>query len=240
MPNDKSSKIKKINKKINTYKTKYESKKDLTNFREVKLGNIGENNIYRSYHPFKKSRPKHPLESKRIYTLKNLIKKNKINSIINLSDTNTNILDEFNYYKKLYDQGKVIFINKGYNHDVFYYITDTKNFATLLKRIINFIIKNPSPHLVHCRIGTDRTGVIIAILSAFMGAKWENIVLDYKRSNKLGIGEYRDEKLLKYAFQNLLNDYRFTNNLQNKINNYFINKVGLSNELLTELKKQLK
>lgn len=238
--NKQQNKIKTINQKINTYKTNYKSKNNLTNFRQVNLGNIGANNLYRSYHPFKKSRPEHPLEDKRIAVLQNLIKKHKINSIINLSDTQIDIPKEFEYYKQLFDQNNIIYTNQEYNYDIFYYITTDNNFKKLLTKIITFIIEQDPPYLVHCRIGTDRTGVIIAILAAFMGADWQEIVTDYKQSNKLGIGEYRDEKLLGYACKRLLQDSLLNENLQEKITSYLKDEVQLEVATLEKLKAKLK
>ena len=237
---DNPHKIKNINHRINTYKTKYKSKFNLTNFRAVNLGNLGENNLYRSYHPFKKSRPEHPLEDKRIKVLQNLIKKHNINSIINLSDTQIDIPQEFKYYKNLFEKGNIIYTNRDYDYDIFYYITKDNNFKKLIRNIISFIIEKSPPYLVHCRIGTDRTGLIIAILAAFMGAEWKDIVNDYKKSNKLGIGEYRDEELLRYAFKRLLNDSLLKENLQEKVTTYLQKKVQLSKQNLTDLRVKLK
>ncbi|MGM0370340.1 MAG: tyrosine-protein phosphatase, partial [Bacillota bacterium] len=239
-PTDDSDNIKEINQRIESYKTDYSSRQELANFREINLGDIGTQTIYRSYHPFKKSRPKHPLEDKRITTVQQLIKEEQISSVINLSDTDTTIPTSLNYYQQLVDNEQVLFTNKGYNYDVFYYIANSNNFAQLVSRIIKFIINNRAPYLIHCRIGTDRTGVIIAILAAFMGASWQEIVADYQQSNQLGIGEYRSEKLLAYTFQQLLADTDIRNELQTKLANYLQNKADLTKNQLRQLKQKLK
>jgi protein tyrosine/serine phosphatase len=236
---DNSNNIKQINHSIETYKTDYSSRQELANFREVNLGSISAETIYRSYHPFKKSRPDHPLEDKRITTVQQLIKEKQISSVINLSDTDTTIPASVNYYQQLVENEQVLFTNKGYNYDVFYYIANSDEFAQLVARIIKFIINNPAPYLIHCRIGTDRTGVVIAILAAFMGASWQEIVADYQQSNQLGIGEYRSEELLAYSFQQLLDNANIKNELQSKITNYLRDRSNLKEEQLKQLKQKL-
>ncbi|TDX48399.1 tyrosine-protein phosphatase [Orenia marismortui] len=202
---------------------------------------MGKNNLYRSYHPFKKSRPKHPLEDQRITMVQKLISDKNINSIINLSDTNESIPAEFKCYKNMLDNAHILFTNKGYNYDVFYYISGSDEFSNLIRRIINFILEpsNKTPFLIHCRIGTDRTGIIIAILAAFMGAEWKDIVIDYQKSNNLGIGEYRDEKLIEYAFKEMLGANFRDKNLEKLITDYFKNRLNLNNDKLQKLKDKL-
>jgi len=236
----KTNKIKKINSQIEEYKTNYSSDKELTNFRSVNLGSLGEGILYRSYHPLKKSRADHPLEEKRLMLTQELIAHNKINSIINLSDTDESIFNKFPYYKELILNNNTIFTNKGYNYDVFYYIAASDEFANLVKRIANFILddNNKAPFLVHCRIGTDRTGVIIAILSALMGASWEDIVRDYQKSNNMGISEYRDERLLEYAFIEMLGT-EFKDNLTQLMEDFFETKLDLADSRIKKIKKKL-
>ncbi|WP_027340387.1 tyrosine-protein phosphatase [Halonatronum saccharophilum] len=237
---NKAKKIKEINEKIKDYKIEYSSREELANFREIKGGDLGEGVLYRSYHPYKKSRPDHPKEDERLTAVRELIKRKGIKSIINLSDTDEDIPTHAKYYKELSHLGNIIFTNKGYNYDVFYYLTSNKEFAQLLGRIINFIIdtNNKAPFLIHCRIGTDRTGVLGAILAATMGASWEEILKDYQESNRLGIGEYRDEKLLAYAFKGLVGD-SFKEDLPKKVNRYLLQEVGLSEYELLKLKDNL-
>ncbi|TDX53183.1 tyrosine-protein phosphatase [Orenia marismortui] len=240
LDNSKFTKIKKLNSKIAEYKLEYKSDEELTNFRAINSGDIGENILYRSYHPFKASRLDHPLENKRLKLVQELIEVKQINSIINLSDSEENIPTDLNYYKKIVDNGHAIYTNKAYNYDMFYYITDSDDFANLLKRVVEFILddNNFPPFLIHCRIGTDRTGIISAILASLMGAAWEEIVTDYQESNKLGIGEYRDESLIAYAFVQMLGA-DFKENLTQLTDSYFKNRLKLTNDQIQKLKDKL-
>jgi protein tyrosine/serine phosphatase len=235
-----TNKIKEINSQIKEYKTNYSSDEELANFRSVNLGSLGEDILYRSYHPLKESRADHPLEEKRLMAAQELISNNKINSIINLSDTDEHIFNKFPYYNDLILNNNTIFTNKGHNYDVFYYIADSDEFANLVKKVANFILddSNKAPFLVHCRIGTDRTGVIVAILAALMDASWEEVVKDYQESNKMGIGEYRDERLLEYAFVAMLGS-EFKDNLTKLIEDYFKSRLGLKEIELKKLKDKL-
>ena len=43
-------------------------------------------------------------------------------------------------------------------------------FGKLMADIISFINTHPGPYYIHCRLGTDRTGVTSAVLAALCGA----------------------------------------------------------------------
>jgi hypothetical protein len=42
--------------------------------------------------------------------------------------------------------------------------------------------KNSGPFLIHCGDGVERTGIVCAVLEAFMGASAEEITADYMKS----------------------------------------------------------
>ena len=75
-----------------------------------------------------------------------------------------------------------------------------------IKQIFDFICddKNKAPFALHCEIGVDRTGVFSGIFAALCGSSWSEISEDYEKSNLMGIGEFRDKRLLKYSFENML------------------------------------
>ena len=205
------------------------------------MGDIGNNKLYRSYHPFIKSRADHPLEDKRLATVQQLMIDYNIKSVINLSDKEKEIVNGVKSYHNLIKNENLLLANQNHSYDLFYYITDKKSFTKLLNQIISFILdaKNDTPFLIHCRIGTDRTGVITAILAAFMGGKWEEIANDYELSNQTGIGEYRDKKLLRYALEKLLGQRFNNNNLAQLVNQYFQEKLAFKQKQLANLKAKL-
>ncbi len=47
---------------------------------------------------------------------------------------------------------------------------------------LRFMIEHEGPYLVHCIYGMDRTGFMIAVLEALMGAKTEEIQADYAKT----------------------------------------------------------
>ena len=73
----------------------------------------------------------------------------------------------------------------------------------MIATVVRFINKHPGPYYVHCRLGTDRTGTVSACLAALAGASWEEIAQDYMLTNKMGLREYRDSRLLKYSFEKI-------------------------------------
>ena len=73
-----------------------------------------------------------------------------------------------------------------------------------IQKIGRFIISQEGPYYIHCRLGSDRTGVFSALFAALSGASWEEIVRDYELTGKAGFGEYRNGRLLAYSFRQLL------------------------------------
>lgn len=208
----------------------------LSNFRNVKTGAIGENKLYRSYHPFIASKKEQPLERQRIATVDKFIEESHIASVINLSDEPKSLTLKSvpEYYKNIANKGNILFSTTSYA--TVFYKSDSLEFAATIKDIFTFISEKEPPFLVHCRLGTDRTGVITAVIEAFMGAKWDAIVNDYQRSNLTGFGEYRDEKLLKYSFEKMLGiTVTSETNLKEPMDQYLINKVGISEEILQKV-----
>lgn len=216
-----------------TVVSKYKNKNQLSNFRSVKSGMIGNNKLFRSYHPFVASKKEHPKERERVETVRKMIESNKISTVINLSDTPKTALLKISpeYYKNLALQGDIIFAETSYT--TVFYKSDSEEFYKLLNNIFCFISKKKPPYLVHCRLGTDRTGVIIAVLEGFMQSSWDEIVADYKLSNDMGIGEYRDEKLLIYSFEKMLGTkISGKTNIKPLIDKMLKEKAGLDEQVL--------
>ena len=129
------------------------------------------------------------------------------------------------------------------SYESVYYQSDTAAFANQLKNIIEFISDpaHPAPFLVHCRIGTDRTGVVSAIIAGLCQASWESIGLDYQKSNAVGMEEYRDLRLLQYAFENMLKRrIEPHTDLKSVLSMYFINNGYLTPLQIGLLNRKLK
>ncbi|BDU50525.1 tyrosine-protein phosphatase [Haliovirga abyssi] len=227
-------------------KSKYISDYEQANFREVSTGNIKEKTLYRSYHPFIPSRKTDPKKSKqeqlRMEKVQELMKKNQIKSIINLTDgeeiSNDPRITKF--YKTILDEKNVLLAKTKYS--IVYYGSDTENFKELMKKVVNFIIEKEPPFLIHCRLGSDRTGVVTAVIESFMGADWGEISSDYDKTNDVGMGEYRNIKLLKYSLENL---YKIKiNSLEQKFNKdgyeYLSKELGFSDDKINLFYEKLK
>jgi hypothetical protein len=184
-------------------KTHYDSEAELTNFRELAGGRLAPGRLYRSYHPFIPSR-NGPIEQARLEGVQKLMEEKKVAAVINLSDE-AEVLNSDSppaYYKNLATQGQVLFAPTHYN--VVYFGPAGAEFTAELNQVLSFMAKTPGPYLIHCRLGTDRTGVVSAILQALAGVPWSAILADFQQSNSLGIEEYRAPELLTYSIEQFL------------------------------------
>ncbi len=259
LPNNISSKeldeIVEANKNSFLIKNKPEDFKDygeLTNFRPINGGDIHQNKIYRSYHPAIKSRQENDelrdIELIRQQVLLDLLEKNEINTIINLSETEEKLKNyiedmNFNYYKKLYVDNKVFTVPMSYE-TVYFMSSENKSFnqgelgfQDGLKKIIKIIAENKGPYLVHCRLGSDRTGVVSAFLQLFMDSSRNEIKENYEKTNKLGIGEYRSFNLLEFSLRNAFGE-NFYNNKEYIWS--YLEKLGLEREYIEKAYENLK
>lgn len=208
----------------------------LSNVRQVPAAKT----LWRGYHPYKISRANLDTERTRLELVKKLLKANKIQSIICLSGNETpnkreNICE---YQQEIINAGHQLFIDTSYN--AVYYKSDSKDFQEIITKIIYFINNSPAPFYVHCRLGSDRTGVVSATLAALCGAEWKEIVTDYQKTNEMGIGEYRNHRLLQYSFEKMLGkEIDKIENLQQEITNYFINSSLLTQEDIDNAVKKL-
>ncbi len=213
----------------------------LANFRQAP----GTQNLYRSYHPYKISRALNKTEPMRIEAVKRLMLKYSIHSVICLSgnekafaNANENISD---YQQKIIDNKHELFENANYN--LVYYESTSREMGLMVQRVVQFILdeKNSGPFLVHCRLGTDRTGVMVGILSGLCGSPWKDIRQDYQKSNNMGMKEFRDYKLLRYALEQMIGE-KLTDgtDLQAGLSQYFIKNGYLSREQIDALGQKLK
>lgn len=102
-----------------------------------------------------------------------------VKTVLNLADSDDEIKGYFaskdfnsDYYKSLYNAGKVKALNMGVD------IT-AEDFSNKLADGLRFLIKNDGPYLIHCTEGKDRAGFVSAVLESLMGAKLDEVVADY-------------------------------------------------------------
>ena len=250
---------------IKTSESDFATVEQMTNFRNVKTGNIGTAVLFRSYHPFIPSRTTDTtlkdIEALKQSKLEGLMAANGIKSIINLSEnmpgtSGTQLLKDadgkyyFIYksvtyyanptYQTALESGNVLNHETGYN--TVYYGSTTDDYAKLMKDVCDFVKTHDAPFMVHCRLGTDRTGTVTAFLEALMGATWGEIAAEYNKSNEQAFREFRDAKILKYSFEKLLgkkiND---TDKLDTDIINYLKTNTNIkySDDDITKIREKL-
>ncbi len=210
----------------------------ISNFRLVP----GTTKLFRGYHPYKISRPNYDTEEKRIALVNKQLKDNGVKSIITLSgDESIDIKKEqiSVYVSDIRQAGNQLFIKTSYN--TVYYASNSREFGNMMADVIRFIGSHPGPYYVHCRLGTDRTGVVSANLAALCGASWEEIAADYQKTNEMGIKEFRDYRLLQYSFEKMLGKkISEIEDLQKEVAGYYLREKFITQSELDSLLGNLK
>jgi len=211
------------------------SEAQAVNFREIRMGSIAPNILYRSSHPIKGD------EQEKIISL--LAAKARIGAVINLSDTNSALSLKTIFapwYDKLYKDGRIIALGMDFS-------VVSEKFNKKLKKALQFIISTQGPWLIHCHAGVDRTGFVSMVLEAFMGATVDEIANDYLLSfNSIFDSSVQSEvnkndtfivmKYLSVMGNNLaINDQ----NLQAIAENYLREIIKMPSAELDLLKKKL-
>ena len=187
--------------KYSNDREEYVSDVTFTNFRNIKMGSIKENMLYRGASPIDN------LNLRAKYADK-LIEEFGIQYDINLSDSLRSVHEHLNkedcespYYDSLYQNNKVITLSMDMNYK-------SKKFGEKVVEALIAMSKNDGPYYIHCVEGKDRTGVFCAIIEGLAGATYEEIVADYMKTydNYYGINEKTD-KLRYDAIKNQYIDH---------------------------------
>ena len=179
--------------KYTTAREDYASDEIYANFREIKVGKIGEGKLYRSCSPINN-------EHNRAAYANKLAEQAGIKSVLNLADS-TEEIDSYikasdfasPYYKALYDNGKVIALSMPVD------FSSTSFAQTLVSGIAKMVREGyETPVLVHCTEGKDRAGFTCALIEALMGASYDEIVADYMKSYENYYGITKENNVEKY------------------------------------------
>jgi protein tyrosine/serine phosphatase/S-adenosylmethionine hydrolase/LysM repeat protein len=166
----------------------YSSDEVFANFRNITMGNIAKDVLYRSSSPINN-------ELGRASYADKLIKDAKINTVVNLADSIDNIKTYLEakdfaspYYAELYKNNHVLPLNMGLAFD-------SAEFKAGMVKGLVFMSENKGPYLFHCTEGKDRTGFFAALVGSLMGASKDEIVKDYMQSyiNFYGVKEGTDQ-----------------------------------------------
>jgi len=230
--------------------TTQQGREDISNVRIVP----GTTSLIRCYHPFKyTTSDRNTTEFERVKQVGLFLEEYEVKSDICLSEDDTKNLKTVSiggqsktetipeYYQNIIDAGKVLYV--GYPSATNYYdcyrYPKSQKVGNWVKEIIDFIADNTTeaPYSIHCRLGTDRTGFFCGIIAAMCGASLDEIIADYQRSNNMYIKEYRDAKMIKIAFDGLLDvdDAYDIEDLKSAVTNYFINNGYTTSEKVETL-----
>jgi len=136
------------------------------NFYEVTGGNIAPGVLYRSF-----SSLSDPAKQARVPYVNQLAEENSINYVIALSFSDTSVQSAISKYEgyciDLCKDGKYVAPSMGY----LYFQQKEKTID-----VLQSIIDNDGPYLVHCNVGRDRTGFVVLLLQALCGCSPEEMM----------------------------------------------------------------
>jgi protein tyrosine/serine phosphatase len=208
---------------------------NLSNFREINMGKISSGILYRSSHPI--------YDGSQVDEVVLYANNVKINAIVNLADNIQSLRSKASccpWYHKLLKKNRVIALDIPMNFNIM-----ENKFARKIRKCILFMIEHEPPYLIHCELGTARTGFLSAMLESFMEAAFDDMVKDYMLSF-VGGDEYSEYDYnngairIKNLFEPIKGGSTDTHDdLQYLSKKYFIEKTGLTDEELIKLEKRL-
>ena len=138
---------------------------EFANFRQITLGDIGKNRLYRT------SSPINPEIGRNSYALKAL-EEAGVTVIMNLADSREEAQAYGGFEGSYYEDQKVIYLNLGVDFS-------EESFKEGLAKGLRFFAENKGVYAVHCNEGKDRAGFVSAILECLMGASCDEVIKDY-------------------------------------------------------------
>ena len=109
------------------------------------------------------------------------------------------------------------------------------NIDSIAKCFRLFADESKYPIYYHCRIGTDRTGILTYLLFGFLGLDQDTILKDYLFSNFGYVGGNRTINSIKNAYLDKI-DSSEGETLQDKITNILKNRCLLDDDTLNSIK----
>ena len=215
----------------------YNTDEIFANFREVAVGNIKPNRLYRSSNPVNPELGRNEFADR-------LIKDARIKTVMNLADSKEELESYPSYNGSYYSTLDVIPLDMGVDFKAV-------DFNEKLNRGLTFLSEHDSPYLVHCTEGKDRAGFVNALLECLGGASFEEIVNDYMITYENYYGVQKESK--EYSSIANSNIYKMLISITNSENiddvkkvdlslsarNYLENTVGLSSDIVDTLYRKL-
>lgn len=142
------------------------------NFREVRLGRIAPGVLYRSASPIEEGPGRNTYADA-------LLAEAGIKTIVNMADCRAKAPNYPAFagtaYEQVHNDDGVVYLNMGSDMYAKVGLDDLKNG-------LSFLSEREGPYLIHSTYGADRTGHMVLLLEALMGAEVSDIVADYMRS----------------------------------------------------------
>lgn len=213
----------------------YSSDAVFANFREVRVGKIAPNTLYRSSNP--------AMGDARAPYTSALAEQAGIKTVINLADSQEELKTKAPtspWYQGMVNKGSVISLNMGVDFE-------SPDFAPKLAEGLRFMISHEPPYLVHCNEGKDRAGIVSALFEAIMGATTKEISEDYMVTYMNYYHVKKDEARYPVISQIILDIFKTMNggkavtdsNIQKVAETYLTKSVGLTSQELSTLKARL-
>ena len=193
--------------RYSTSREDFKTDKIFANFRPVLGGSLKENLIFRGVSPFDN-------RYNRAQAADDLIKREKIDFLINLADKEDTVKDlikrnqsKNNYSFSLYNKGKCTNLGLTCNYRSEGYagraVDGLKKYIEYCKKSDN---RKPLKLYVHCLEGKDRTGFVCAVLQMLCGASYEEILDDYMMTYENYYGITKKSAFDKYM---AIKDFKF-------------------------------
>ena len=155
-----------------TDRADYKSDEQFSNFRALSGGNLKENFLYRGASPVSS-------RYGRASTTDPLLEQAGIQTIINLSDTDEELQEDFAaedfnspYTKSLYEAGNVVALGMSSAYR-------TDEYRAGVAAGVRFLLEHNGPAYIHCIEGKDRTGFVCMLLESLAGASYDEMCADY-------------------------------------------------------------
>ena len=221
----------------------YDNREQFANFREISVGNIKDNLLYRGASPIDNRR-------KRAETVDIILEELEIKYDIDLADNRATIdgfyqKDDFksDYFQYLDEEEKVLPLGMAAAYK-------TEDFSNKMKTMFLSILNNDGPYYIHCLEGKDRTGYVCMVIEALCGASYEELIEDYfityhnyygieKGTKKYdAIKAIHIDEMIRYVFDFNNSVNLLTANYYSQVNNYLLS-IGLQQAEIDAVQNKL-
>ncbi len=145
-----------------------QSDEEFVNFREVAATGIRPDTLYRSSSPINDRLGRSSIADE-------CIKKHGIDHIINLYDSEETAKAYPGYQGSYASTIDAVYLTMSLDYT-------SERFRTTMAEVVTYIAEHPGKYVVHCVLGEHRTGAVCMLLSALMGASYDELVRDYMQT----------------------------------------------------------